>query len=84
MPKVRLHFEIQGWITQTVEVPQAIIDQYKRETSQDDFDGPGLDRMLGDYVRYDDIIDQLGDPEDVELTELKSPESATLMGRERT
>lgn len=76
MPKVRLHFNISGWVTQTVEVPQAVIDQYKRETAQDDFDGPGLDQMLALYVSYDDLLDQLDDPEDIELTEIKTEAAA--------
>lgn len=67
MPKVTLRFDIRGWVQQTVDVPQAIIDQYKRETNGDDPDCYGIDKMLEPYIRYDDILDQLDGPERIEL-----------------
>lgn len=67
MPKVRLSFDIRGWVTQSVEVPQAVIDQYTRETEKDHPDGRALDKLLEPYVCYEDIFDQLDDPEDIEL-----------------
>ena len=71
MPKVRLYFQISGWITQTVEVPQTVIDEYNRQVDGGDPDCQGIDRVLEPYLRYDDILDQLDDAEDIELTEIK-------------
>lgn len=72
MPTVRLHFNISGWINQTVELPQSVIDEYKREVASGDPDCEALDRLLRDHVRYDDLVDHLDDPEDIELTEIRS------------
>ena len=71
MPKVKLHFHIGGWVNQTVEVPQSVIDEYKRQVDSGDPDCEAIDRMLADHVRYEDILDQLDDPEEIELTEIK-------------
>lgn len=72
MPKVELSFVVRGLVTQRVDVPQSIIDQYTQEIGKDDPDLDALDRLLEPYIRYENIIDQLDDPEDIELTELKT------------
>lgn len=75
MPKVKLQFDIRGWITQTVDLPQSVIDEYERQVGSDDPDCRAIDRLLMDHIRYDDFMDQLDDPEDIELTQIKSEES---------
>lgn len=75
MPKVRLHFQISGWVTQTVTVPQADIDEYNRQVEGGEPDCEALDRLLGQHVRYEDVLDQLDEPEDIELTEIKTEET---------
>jgi hypothetical protein len=67
MPKVELSFNIRARVTQRVDVPQAVIDQYQHATESDDFDGRVLDRLLEPYVKYENITDELDDPEDIEL-----------------
>lgn len=76
MPKVKLHFQISGWVMQTVEVPQAAIDEYERQVESGDPDCEALDRLLEPYVCYDDVLDQLDNPEDIELTLPKAAKAA--------
>lgn len=68
MPKVKLNFSIHGSVSQVVEVPQAVIDEYNRQVDSDNPDCDALDRMLEQYVSYDDLLNQLDDPEDIELS----------------
>lgn len=79
MPKVRLQFEIRGWVTQTVEVPQSAVDEYNRIVEGDEMNGEAgrkLDQLLEPFISYEDIMDQLDDPEEIELTELAASEAA--------
>ena len=71
MPKVKLNFSIHGSVSQVVEVPQAVIDEYNRQVDSDNPDCDALDRMLEQYVSYDDLLNQLDDPEDIELSVYK-------------
>jgi len=77
MPKVRLNYEISGFCQCTVDVPQAVIDEYNRLCDAEPGDGRAIDNLLEPYVNYDDMVNQLDEAEDIELTELK-PEVAAL------
>ena len=79
MPKVKLNFSIHGSVSLAVEVPQAIIDEYNRQVDSDDPDCEALDRMLEPYIRYDDLLDQIDDPEDIELSVYMQPAAATAL-----
>ena len=76
MPKVRLHFDISGHVTQTVDVPQSVVDEYRRQGDSDNPDCEALDKLLEPYIKYENVLDDLDDAEDIELTEIK--EAAAL------
>ena len=71
MPKVRLNFQVNGFVSQTVHVPQEVIDRYRAQVESGEPDCEALDRMLEPFIRYEEVLDQLDDAEDIELTELK-------------
>ena len=71
MPKVRLSFSISGHITQTVDVPQSVVDEYRRQVDSDNPDCEALDKLLEPYIKYENVLDDLDNAEDIELTELK-------------
>lgn len=67
MPKRTLSFSIEGLCQCTVDIPQEVIDQYDRECEKDNPDGRMLDRLLEPYINYDDVLNQLDDPEEIEM-----------------
>lgn len=71
MPKIQLHYTIRGDCTCTVDAPQSVIDQYNRMCEGDPSNGRAIDRLLEGYVDYDNVVEQLDEAEDIELTELK-------------
>ena len=71
MTKVRLNYEIRGYCSCTVDVPQHVIDEYNRQIDTDNPDCRALDRLLDGYVNYDNMVEQLDEAKDIELTEIK-------------